>query len=151
MLVPTFTTAAGLPLTPSSSPSLDFTIPSLAPFLESITITNTAASQTAATFTVVVVGYSTTRSLNTLNVTFTAASGFNLTAPQASIDLTGPSGVWFQSSASQAFGGLFQVSEQFNLTGTAPKGDTVLQAIGSVSATISNGVGTSGPISFSLQ
>jgi hypothetical protein len=142
-LAPIFTTTSGVNVTPDSPTTLEFTIPSLAPFLESIAITNSTASQTAASFNLVIVGYSTTRSLGALNVTFTAASGFNLPTSVPSIDLSGAANVWFQSTASQAFGGLFQVTVPFSLTGSAPKNETLIQAIASVSATISNGIGTS--------
>ncbi|MGP0071144.1 MAG: choice-of-anchor D domain-containing protein [Bryobacteraceae bacterium] len=151
ILTPSFATTGGLPLTPASPPTLQFTVGSLAPFLESIQVTNTASTQTTASFTLVIVGYTTTRSLSSLNVNFTAATGFNVPGSIPAIDLSGAATVWFQSTASQSFGGQFQVAVPFSLTGTAPKGDLLLQAIASVSATIGNSVGTSSSLQETLQ
>lgn len=145
-LTPSFTTAGGVNVTPASPAVLQFTIAPGAPVLETITATN----ETASSFSLVLVGYSTTRSLSTLNVTLNPASGYNLTTSQFPIDLSGPAGVWFGSSASLTFGGQFQVTVTFNLSGTAPKGKTLLQAIASVSATISNSSGTSTSLAVNL-
>jgi hypothetical protein len=115
--------------------------------LENLQITN----ETSSSFTLVIVGYSTTRSLGSLNVTFNPASGFSLATSTFTTDLSSVAGLWFQSAASQAFGGQFQVSMSFTLTGTASNGTTLLQAISSISATIGNSVGTSNSLQASLQ
>lgn len=149
-LTPSFMTSGGVDVTPGSPTTLQFTIAPAAPVLESIQITNATASATSASFQVVLIGYSTTRALSTANVTFMPASGFNLTSPSP-VDISGPSSVWFQSSASQSFGGLFQVTIPFTLNGKVSATQTLLQAISSISATISNSVGTSGSEQVSLQ
>jgi hypothetical protein len=141
-LATTFTTAAGENVTPSSPTTLQFTIPSEAPVLQFALITN----ETNSGFDLVLTGYSTTRNLVALNVTFTAASGSNLTTSIPPIDLSQVSAAWFQSSASETFGGLFQITMPFTVQGV-PTGKTLAQFIASVSATVSNGVG----ISISLQ
>jgi hypothetical protein len=150
-LTPSFVTTGGVDLTPASPPTLQFSIAASAPVLESIQITDSTGTQTTASFNLVIVGYSTTRDLSTLNVTFTAATGFNFSTSQSSVDLSGAASVWFQSTTAETFGGLFQVTVPFNLTGTAPKNDTLLQSIGSLSATISNSVGTSMPLQVNVQ
>lgn len=150
-LTPSFATTGGVDVTPASPTTLQFTIAPSAPVLETLSITNASGSQTGASFTLVITGYSTTRDLSTLNVTLTAASGFNLTSSQISQDLSGPSSLYFQSAASQAFGGTFQVSVPFTLTGTAPKNETLLQAIASVSASMSNSVGASNTLQANFQ
>ena len=73
-LTPTFETTGGLDITPSSPTKLQFTIPSEAPFLETAVI----AGETSNSFSLVLTGYSTTRSLSSLNVTFVPATGFNV-------------------------------------------------------------------------
>lgn len=150
-LTPSFTTSGGVNVTPASPTTLQFTIGPQAPVVESVAVTAPLGSQTAASFTLVLVGYSTTRDLSTLNITLTPASGFNLGTSQFTTDVSGAASVWFQSTASQAIGGLFEVSVPFNLTGTAPKNETLLEAIASVSATISNSVGTSSTIQANVQ
>jgi hypothetical protein len=146
-LKPTFATTAGVSLTPTSPETLQFTIASLAPVLTSLAISN----ETPSSFTLVIVGYSTTRSLGSLTVTFNAAPGFNLAATQYSTDLSPVAPAWFQSAASQSLGGLFQVSVPFNLTGTVPTGKTLIETLASVSATISNSIGTSSSLQVNLQ
>jgi hypothetical protein len=146
-LAPTFSTTAGVPVTPNSPPTLEFTIPSSAPVLESLQVTD----ESATGFTLLILGYSTTRSLATLTVTFTPASGFNLTTTSYPFDLTGASASWFQSVSSQGFGGQFQITLPFTLTGSVGKNQTPIQAIASVSATVSNGSGTSGSVQSPVQ
>ena len=150
-LTPSFATAGGVNVTPASPTTLQFTITPMAPVVESMAITVPLGTQTAASFTLVLVGYSTTRDLSSLNVMLSPASGFNLGTSQFTTDVSGAASVWFQSTASQAFGGLFEVSVPFSLTGTAPKNETLLQAIASISATISNSVGTSSTIQTNVQ
>jgi Abnormal spindle-like microcephaly-assoc'd, ASPM-SPD-2-Hydin len=146
-LKPSFATAAGEDVTPSSPTTLQFTVDSLAPVLESAQVGNT----TASSFTLQITGYSTTRDLSSLVVTFNPASGFHLATSQFTIDVSQVSKVWFQSSASLAFGGLFQITVPFNLTGSVPANDTLLDTIASVSATLSNSVGTSTSLQANVQ
>ena len=134
-------------MTPDSPPTLEFTVPSVAPFLVNALIAN----ETSNSFQLVLVGYSTTRSLSSLSVTFNPATGFNIGTAQLTVDLSGVSPAWFQSSASLEFGGQFQITEVFTLQGTPPKGDTLLQSIASVTATVSNGIGASIPLETNVQ
>jgi HYDIN/CFA65/VesB-like, Ig-like domain len=138
-LAPTFTTAGGVNVTPASPTTLQFTIASAAPVL----LTSTISGATTNSFNLVLTGYSTTRSLGSLNVTFNPAAGFNITTTVPPIDLSQVSTAWFLSSASATFGGQFQVTMPFTLTGPVKTGQTLLQAIASVTATVSNSIGTS--------
>lgn len=147
-VTPSFSTSTGgVNLTPTSPTTLQFTIPETAPSLGSLQVTN----ETASAFTLVITGYSTTRSLSTAAVTLNPASGYTFPTSQFPIDLSLASNMWFQSSSSQAFGGQFQVSIPFALSGTPPKNQTLLQSIASVSVTISNSVGTSSSVQAVLQ
>ncbi len=147
-LTPTFATEAGdISVTPSNPATLQFTIAPAAPVLIAVTLSGVSTNS----FTLNVTGYTTTRSLTDLNVQFTAATGFNLSSTQATVDLSQVSSLWFESTASEAFGGQFTVSVPFTLQGTLPTGKTLLQAISAVSATISNSVGTSNSLQVSLQ
>jgi hypothetical protein len=145
-LSPTFTTSGGVNVTPSSPTKLQFTVPSVAPVL----LTAQVTGETSNSFNLVLVGYSTTRSLSSLNVTFNPAPGFNIGTGQLSIDLSGVSTAWFQSTASQTFGGQFLVTMPFTLQGTPKTGQTLLQSIASVSATVSNSVGTSNSLQTNI-
>jgi|HubBroStandDraft_6_1064221.scaffolds.fasta_scaffold77954_2 hypothetical protein len=146
-LTPSFTTATGgVPLTPTNPTTLQLTVPSEAPVL----IAGTVASTSTSSFTLNVTGFTTTRSLTSLNVQFTAAAGFTLASPTVTVDLTSAATVWFDSASSQGFGGNFTVSVPFNFSGTVPANTSLLQSITSVSATISNTVGASNGVSTTI-
>ena len=150
ILTPSFQTqAGGIDLTPSPATALTLTVPTAAPTLLAVA----TASATSTGFTLNVTGFTTTRSLTTMTVQFTAAAGFNFgTNSQVQIDLTSVSANYFATTASQAFGGLFEVSIPFTFTGTnLPSGTTPIQAIKSVSVTVANSVGTSTPLTANLQ
>jgi hypothetical protein len=146
-LAPTFTTTGGLNITPSSPATLQFTVPSGAPVLSTAAI----ADETTNSFSLVLTGYSTTRSLNSLNVTFTAATGFSIQTSIPAIDLSQVSTAWFSSAASQPYGGLFAITMPFTLQGTAKTGQTLIDAIGSVAATVSSSSGTSNSVSAQVS
>lgn len=147
-LTPSFATqAGGVDLTPNAPTTLQLTVPPVAPTLIAVTITN----QTASSFLLNVTGFSDTRTLTSLTVTFTPASGVNVSGSQVAIDLRQVATVWFQSAASQTFGGQFTVSVPFNLTGTPPTGQTLLSTVASVSATISNERGASNSLQTNVQ
>jgi len=146
-LTPSFATGGGVDVTPAAPTTLQFTVPSVAPFLVSAQIAN----ETSNSFELVLIGYSTTRSLTSLSVTFNPASGFKIGTAQLTIDLTQVSAAWFQSSASIAFGGQFQITAPFTLQGTPPKNQTLIESIASVTATVGNAVGTSGSLQAGVQ
>jgi len=147
-LSPTFTTAAGdIPLTPANPTTLQFAVPAAAPVLIAASEVSSNASSVVLSFT----GYSTTRTLTALNLQFTAAAGFNLASSQITVDLTQAAQVWFSSTTSPSFGGQFTVTVPFTFAGTVPTGKTLIGTIASVSATITNEVGTSNSVSSPIQ
>ena len=146
ILTPTFTTAAGISLTPSNPTTLQFTVASGAPVLISVTV----AGSNANSIVLSISGYSTTRSLTALNAQFTPAAGFSLAATPP-VDLTQAAAAYFDSTASQGFGGQFTVSVPFTFSGTPPNGTELVQTIASVSVTISNAVGTSNAVTTPVQ
>jgi hypothetical protein len=146
ILTPTFTTAAGISLTPANPTTLQFTVASAAPVLISVTV----AGSNANSIVLSISGYSTTRSLTALNAQFTPAAGFSLAATPP-VDLTQAAAAYFDSTASQGFGGQFTVSVPFTFSGTPPNGTELVQTIASVSVTISNAVGTSNAVTTPVQ
>jgi len=151
ILTPDFLTqAGGIDITPATPATLQLVVPPSAPSLTAVTVSNVAANA----FTLVVTGYSTTRALTNLAVQLTAAPGFNLgSAAQYTFNISQQSTLWFQSASSQSFGGLFSIAVPFSFTstGTLPGGQSPVQSIASVSATVSNSVGTSSSLGTSLQ
>jgi len=146
-LAPTFTTSGGTVVTPASPDTLQFTIPSEAPVLLDAVVTGVSDNS----FTLVLTGYSTTRSLASLNVTLTAAAGYNIQTSVPAINISGVAGAWFGLAASEAIGGLFQITESFVLQGTVKTGQTLIQSIAGVTATVSNGIGTSNSVQAAVD
>ena len=100
------------------------------------------ASQSTTSFTLQVTGFSTTRSLTKLNFQFAAASG--ATVASLSVDVSAAATNWYNSIASQAFGGQFAVSIPFSST------TSLVGKIQSVAVTASNAQGTSKSVNLSI-
>jgi hypothetical protein len=147
-LTPSFSTqAGGVPVTPDSPPTIQLTVLPAAPTLLTVQV----ASTTTTGFVLNVIGYSTTRKLTNLSVTFSPSAGFNVPSLQFPIDLSPVAPLWFQSAAAQTFGGQFEVAIPFTLQGTVATGQTLLQSLASVSVTASNDIGTSNSRQTQLQ
>jgi hypothetical protein len=146
-LTPTFATqSGGIDVTPASPTTLQFAVAAAQPVLVSIQ----AGNETASSFTLTVTGYSTTRTLTGLTLQFTPAAGISIGTSQITSDLKQTASSWFQSTASQAFGGQFSVTVPFTLQGTPPTGKTLLQTIAAISATVSSERGTSNSLQVTL-
>jgi hypothetical protein len=146
-LTPSFATQAGnVNLTPAVPTVLQFEVAPASPTLIAVQLPSVSATG----LTIEVTGFATTRSLTSWTVQFTAAKGFSLATSQFTIDVSQVSDVWFQSAASQNFGGQFTVTIPFTFAGM-PSGQSVQSAIASVSVTISNSLGTSNSVQTMLQ
>ncbi len=147
-LTPTFATQSGnVDITPSTPPSLQFAVAPSAPTLIAMEI----SSVTTSGFTIQVTGFSTTRSLTSAAVQFTPATGFSMPTSQFTMDLSQLSTLWFQSAASQAYGGLFMISIPFTFQGSLAPGQSVFNAIASVAVKMSNSIGASNSVQAALQ
>jgi len=142
-LTPSFSTQAGnVDLTPATPITSQFTVGVAAPTLVSVQVQNA----TTTGFTLQVTGFTTTRSLTALNIQFTVASGFKMPTTQFNVDLKSIAAAWFQSTASQAFGGQFRITIPFTFQVPANQfvaGETILNGISSISVTTANESGTS--------
>lgn len=147
-LTPSFATQAGsVDLTPASPTTLELTVAPAAPTLIAIAL----SGQTTNGFTILVTGFTTTRALTTWNVVFTTAAGYTMPVTQFNINVQPISTVWFEGTGSRAFGGQFTLSIPFTFQGTVPTGQTVLNSIVSIAATVANSVGTSNSIQLNAQ
>ena len=145
-LTPSFATEAGnVDLTPDTPPTLQFTIAPAAPQVIAVQLT----TLTATGFTVQATGFATTRTLKSSTIQITPAKGFSLPNSQITLDLGQASALWFQGTASEAFGGEFTLSIPFTFQGLAAN-QSILNAISSVSVTMSNEVGASNSIQTSV-
>lgn len=139
-LTPSFaTTAGGVDLTPASPNTLRVAIPSTRPTLLALQV----SGQTGSSLTVNVTGFTTSRSLTSMVVEFTPASGVQMSTTRFTIDLQQLSNLWFRSTSSQAFGGQFTVAIPFNFQGIPAGTQSIGAIISSVSVKVSNESGES--------
>jgi hypothetical protein len=117
-----------------AQPSVTQTVQALAPVITtgSVQITNV----TSTGFTVTLTAYSTTRDLTNATFTFTPASGDTLNGTTQTASLSSVAATWFSSNDGLDAGGSFSLSVPFPYSGSA-------SALGSVSVTLSNSIGTS--------
>lgn len=143
-VTPSFATATGLDITPPNANTVTFTVPASAPQLLTIQVTNV----TQASFSVGITGLTTTHSLRTLTYQFTPTG--NGKSSSYSIDVSADATRWFNSAASQPFGGQFSVSIPF----TIPNPSTTAlstASLKSISVTAVNAQGTSTAVSHTIQ
>jgi hypothetical protein len=139
----TFTISGGVSVTPASGTPLVLVVPQLAPTLLSAQVSSVSATN----ITVLIEGYSTSRSLSTLNIQLKSlSSAFNLPSTVFTIDVSQSAALWYGSSSSAPYGGEFAISVPF--TTTLPSTSNLPLATNiAVSATISNSIGTSNAMS----
>jgi hypothetical protein len=138
LFTPSFA-ASGTDVTPSSPATLQVTVPSAAPTL----LTATIGSHSTTSFSVVVTGFSTTRSLDRLDFQLTAGSGFTLGSTTLTVDVSAPAKVWFLTAGSQNVGGQFNLEIPFTLSGGSSSTADLLKSITSISVNASNSAGKS--------
>jgi hypothetical protein len=111
------------------------------------------AERGSSTLTLRIVGFSPVRSLGKLDVRFTAAPRFNVPNLNFTLDLAGASTLWFNSSASQAFGGQFTLDVQFHLgsSDTDPAATPPTQALQAVSVAVGSSTGDSNTLNLNLR
>jgi len=114
-------------------------VPTAAPVITSITATRNSTG-----FTVVIVGYASSRSVTGATFQFSASAGATLQTSTLTIDVTSLFAGWFQNAASAPTGSQFMFTQPFNVAGST-------SSILSVTATLTNGLGTSAPASANLQ
>jgi hypothetical protein len=146
-LTPSFATQAGLDLTPASPRTLQLTVARTAPQL----LTGSVVSKTATTFTLLLTGYTTSRSITGFQFQFTALPNVNLPLSKATLDASGASMLWFQNSTSQGFGGQFAVEIPFSIQVSSGTLASPVNDLQSVAVTATNDAGTSNSLSIPLQ
>jgi large repetitive protein len=131
--------AGGVTFTEHSAVTQTIQIAPAAPVITAVT-----ASTTSAGFQVLITAYSNTREVSGAVVQFTAAAGQTLQTTSVTVPLTAAANTWFQAASSDQYGGQFVLTLPFTVTGGAAG------AVGSVSVTLTNSVGTSNSMSGSL-
>jgi len=131
--------SGGADVTPNPAPQLTTAIAKSAPVITAATLTKVTGGVSVG-----LVGFSTTREITQATVTFTPAAGSNLTASTQTINLGSTFSAWYQSAGSNAFGSQFTIAIPFGIAGD-------VNAIGSVTVTLTNSVGTSQPVTATFQ
>jgi hypothetical protein len=144
-ITPSFAMRSGFDMTPLSPDSLSIAIPKAAPQLLSAGIT----SQTTNSFTLVLSGYSTSRSMRQFDVQFTPRQGENFSTTKLTIDLNTAASAWYQSTASQGTGGSFLVAVPFVLQ-NGGSADDLFHRLQSLSITATNDAGASAAIAVPI-
>lgn len=116
------------------------TIADSAPVISSVQI----ASESSSTLSLLIVGYSTPRSMSTLAFQFVPATGATLATTSLSADVSKAFSAWYQSTAGVSFGSQFSVTVQLNISGS-------LSSIGSVAVSATNSTGASPPVSVAVN
>jgi hypothetical protein len=126
-------------LLPSPPPSTTVTVPPMPPVIvpDSVRFVNVTPSG----FNIELTGYSTTRAVSSLTLTFQASGGSQLDGSQTfSIDVNPTMTQWYKSAESRGVGSTFQMRVPFTLQGD-------ISAIDSVMVTLANSLGVSQPVS----
>ena len=131
--------AGGQNVTPSPAPTRTVRVNATAPVITSI-----SATRNSTGFTVVIVGYASSRGVTGATFQFSASAGATLQTSQLTIDVTSLFTQWFQNAASAPTGSQFMFTQPFNVSGST-------SSILSVTATLTSGLGTSAPATANLQ
>ena len=146
VITPSFGLSNGFNLTPASPSVYTVTIPRSAPQVLSGSVSSAAADS----LTLVLSGYTTTRTLTQFNVQFTAVQGQTFNPANLAINVSSASAAWFQGSAAEGFGGSFLVAITFVLSNGSSTANLV-QLLQSLSITATNEVGTSSALAVPIQ
>jgi hypothetical protein len=153
-LAPTFSTRLGaLDLTPQTPATLQFNVAGGAPAVlyAQATPSGLVPGATSSTVTISITGYATSRSLNSVTIEFTAASGFTMPSSRFTLDVRQLAASWFRSATSTPFGGQFNLTVPFTFQAPLPSSGTIISPIASVSVTATNDGGTSSAVQVPVQ
>jgi hypothetical protein len=131
---------ASVNMTPNPPPLRQLTVPAQAPVIRTVQI----GSRSATGFEVVVTGYASSRSVSRIGLAFEAATGQGLQTTNLSVETESAFNAWYQNPSSRNFGSQFSASIFINVNGSA-------DAVGAVTATAGNPLGTSAPVRAELR
>jgi len=147
-LTPAVSTAdGGINLTPTTPPSVSLTVASAAPRILNATI----SARTANTLTLLVNGYSTARSVTTMDIAFTPTSGETVSTQRVSIPVEPAFLGYYQSTASAPYGSLFSLSVPLTFSGDLKSVTQLIDTIQSLAVTMANSRGTSNSMTVTVR
>ncbi len=128
-------TANGVNVTPSTLTPQTISVAAAPPVIQSVNLTPGSNSASVS-----VIGYSSTREVISGVFNFAPATGSTLSQSAITVQLGSAFTTWYQGSASDAFGSLFQLTVPFTVSGSA------LDVV-AVTVTLTNTKGTSAAVS----
>jgi hypothetical protein len=146
-LIPSFATQTGLDLTPKTPEVLRFVVPRRPPALIRLQV----ASRTTDGFVLDLTGFTTSRSMRSVEVEFTPTPAVRLGDARVTINVEPGASAWFQNASSQAFGGQFSILLPFTLRSSAADTQPLIDLLESVSLTAANELGSSNTLRVSLR
>lgn len=148
-ITPSFALQTGYSLTPDSPGTLSLSVAPSAPRLISLQL----GARSTNSFTLLVTGYATTRSLKQMDLQFTLApnANVNLASTRVTISLDPTFDLWYKSGTSQLYGSLFTATVPFSALLSSSDISNPVDLIQSVSVTIKNDQGVSNSLSVDLR
>jgi hypothetical protein len=145
-ITPSFSTEGGLSLTSSAPAVMKLAIPASTPRL----LTAQIGSRSADGLTLELTGLATGRNVRQIDLHFTPVAGVSMPSADVSLNVDQIFGLWFQSAASQPFGGLFSATVPITIQGKIASG-SLIDALQSISVTVSNQQGVSSARTLQLR
>lgn len=142
-VTPSFVAEGGFNLTPANPRTHVIQVERAAPQVLSVTLSQTSTSA----LSVIVTGFSTARSVRQINLTFTPVTGETLATTSLTINAETAFDAWYASSTSVAFGSQFSVTIPLQLSGQTRTVTGLVNAIQSISVSLSNAIGASNQVS----
>lgn len=146
-ITPTFATDKGIDLTPANPTALNLVVPQSAPRLLGVEV----SAKTTSTFTLLLRGYATSRSVTQMDFQFTPTTGENVATTRLTLNVEANFLSWYQQSQSQLYGSLFTATIPFTVQGDVKNVTSVADTIQSVLVTLSSRQGSSAAQSVSLR
>lgn len=149
LFTPAFASTGGQTLTPDNPKQHRAVLAPAAPRLAGLSID----ARTTTGFTIQAIGHATTRTITKITVSVKGKPGFNFPATEFTQDLTANSFLWFNSPAAAGFGGQFVIQFPVSLRSSDTSSAAVppIQAIESVTVTLTNERGTSNALTAPVQ
>jgi large repetitive protein len=129
--------AGGTDITPSPAPTRQIQVNAGSPVIVSAT-----AARTSTGFTVSITGYTSTREVTQAGFVFNPATGANLQTTSLTLQVGSLFSLWLQGT--QVIGSQFLFTQPFTVSGN-------LQAVTSISVTLTNSQGSSQPVTATIQ
>jgi large repetitive protein len=130
-------TANGVSITPSNLTPQTISVAAAPPVIQSVNLTPGSSGASVS-----VIGYSSTREVISGVFTFAPATGSTLSQSAITVQLGSAYTTWYQSTASEGYGSLFQLTVPFTVSGSGSGFDVV-----AVTVTLTNTKGASAAVS----